>query len=196
MTKDEAVKTIGLYRSKIEKIEKKIRYIQAQQQYRDEVMFGYYLENIDFLIITIGLNLEALEMSIDRTLALYQDGFICQTERYIEDDTKAEVNEHTFLYLDPPYLITTATYNKAWSEQQETEMYRFLEECNARGVKWGMSNVLKNNGVNNTMLRTWIKKIQATNEDMKLYYIENDYNHANFRRKNRGATVEILLTNF
>ena len=59
-----------------------------------------------------------------------------------------------------------------------------------------MSNVLKNNGVNNTMLRTWIKKIQATNEDMKLYYIENDYNHANFRRKNRGATVEILLTNF
>ena len=30
MTKDEAVKTISLYRSKVEKIEKKIRYIQAQ----------------------------------------------------------------------------------------------------------------------------------------------------------------------
>lgn len=112
------------------------------------------------------------------------------------DYRELELNEHTFLYLDPPYLITTATYNKNWSEQQETEMYRFLEECNARGVKWGMSNVLKNNGVNNTMLRAWIKKMQATNEDMKLYYIENDYNHANFRRKNRGTTVEIFLTNF
>ena len=37
MTKDEAVKTIGLYRGKVEKIEKKIRYIQAQQEYRDFV---------------------------------------------------------------------------------------------------------------------------------------------------------------
>lgn len=50
MTKDEAVKTIGLYRGKVEKIEKKIRYIQAQQEYRDEISFGYYLQNIDYLI--------------------------------------------------------------------------------------------------------------------------------------------------
>lgn len=93
MTKDEAVKTISLYRSKVEKIEKKIRYIQAQQQYRDEIAFGFYLQNIDFLILTIGLNLEALEASIDRTLALYQEGFVCQTERYIEDETKTELKK-------------------------------------------------------------------------------------------------------
>ena len=93
MTKDEAVKTIGLYRGKVEKIEKKIRYIQAQQEYRDEISFGYYLQNIDYLIFNIGLNLECLETTIDRTLALYQEGFICQTERYIEEDTKIEIKK-------------------------------------------------------------------------------------------------------
>ena len=93
MTKEEAVKVISTYRKKVEKIEKKIRNIQMQQEYRDEICFGYYLENIDFLILTIGLNLEALEKSVDRTLALYQEGFICQTERYIEDDTKMELKK-------------------------------------------------------------------------------------------------------
>lgn len=93
MTKEEAVEQIVVYRRKVEKIEKKIRYIQTQQAYRDEVKFGYYLENIDFLILTIGLNLEALELSIDRTLALYQEGFLCQTEPYIEEDTRAELKK-------------------------------------------------------------------------------------------------------
>ena len=48
MKKDEALKIVSSYRSKVEKIEKKIKYIQMQQEYRDEVHFGYYLENIDF----------------------------------------------------------------------------------------------------------------------------------------------------
>lgn len=124
MTKDEAVKTIGLYRSKVEKIEKKIRYIQAQQEYRDEAVFGYYLENIDFLIITIGLNLEALELSVDRTLALYQDGFICQTERYIEDDTKTEIKKVRKYLREIDNLLESAVTEKhiEWEEMIEMEM--------------------------------------------------------------------------
>ena len=93
MTKEEALKIVSSYRGKVEKIERKIKYIQTQQEYRDEVHFGYYLENIDFLLINIGLNLEALELSVDRTLALYKEGFICQTERYIEDNTKETMKD-------------------------------------------------------------------------------------------------------
>ena len=93
MTKDEALEIVNSYRDKIEKIQRKVKCIHTQQKYRDEIHFGYYLENIDFLLITIGLNLEALEGSIDRTLALYKDGFICQTERYIEDDTKTTMKD-------------------------------------------------------------------------------------------------------
>ena len=137
MTKDEAVKTIGLYRSKVEKIEKKIRYIQAQQQYRDEVMFGYYLENIDFLILTIGLNLEALEMSIDRTLALYQDGFICQTERYIEDETKTEIKKVRKQLREIDDLLEKAVTKRSvfsmdWEEVVDKELEDSEEDIRAK----------------------------------------------------------------
>jgi len=137
MTKDEAVKTIGLYRSKIEKIEKKIRYIQAQQEYRDEIMFGYYLENIDFLILTIGLNLEALEMSIDRTLTLYQDGFICQTERYIEDETKTEIKKVRKQLREIDDLLEKAVTKRSvfsmdWEEVVDKELEDSEEDIRAK----------------------------------------------------------------
>lgn len=127
MTKEEAVKTISTYKVKVEKIEKKIRYIQAQQEYRDEIMFGYYLENIDFLILTIGLNLEALEMSIDRTLALYQDGFICQTERYIEDETKTEIKKVRKQLREIDDLLEKAVtkrsvFSMGWEEVSDNEL--------------------------------------------------------------------------
>ena len=137
MTKDEAVKTIGSYRSKIEKIEKKIRYIQAQQEYRDEIMFGYYLENIDFLILTIGLNLEALEMSIDRTLTLYQDGFICQTERYIEDETKTEIKKVRKQLREIDDLLEKAVTKRSvfsmdWEEVVDKELEDSEEDIRAK----------------------------------------------------------------
>ena len=112
-------------------------------------------------------------------------------------DYKAiELDDSCFVYLDPPYLITTATYNKTWGEEQEFAMYSFLEDLTEKGIKWGMSNVLKNNGVNNHILRSWVKKMQAEYKGVKLYYIESTYIHANFRRKNRGGTTEIYITNY
>ena len=128
MTKEEAVKTIVLYRKKVEKIEKKIKYIQAQQEYRDEICFGYYLENIDFLILTIGLNLEALELSIERTLALYQDGFICQTEQYIEEDTKGELKKVRKYLREIDDLLERAVTEKTFVWDPMTDMDEDTEE--------------------------------------------------------------------
>ena len=124
MTKDEAVRTIKQYRDKVEKIEKKIRYIQVQQEYRDEVMFGFYLQNIDFLILNIGLNLEGLENTIDRTLALYQEGFVCQTERYIEDDTKTEIRKVRKCLREIDNLLERAVSEKhlEWEDIVEKEL--------------------------------------------------------------------------
>lgn len=123
---------------------------------------------------------------------LYNGDFIFSGVDYKDID----LNCDCFVYLDPPYLITTATYNKTWGEEQELEMYDFLEDLTQKGIKWGMSNVLKNNGVNNHILRSWVKKMQAEYKGVKLYYIESTYIHANFRRKNRGGTTEIYITNY
>ena len=123
---------------------------------------------------------------------LYKGSFIFTDINYNE----VPVDKNSFIYLDPPYLITTATYNKFWDEEKEHGLYSYLEQCTENGIKWALSNVLSNNGIENRMLRGWIKEMQAKYDNIHLYYLESDYTHSNFRRKNRGRTVEILLTNY
>ena len=123
---------------------------------------------------------------------LYQGSYIFTDINYNE----VPVDKSSFIYLDPPYLITTATYNKFWDEEKERGLYLYLEQCTKNGIKWALSNVLSNNGIENRMLRGWIKEMQSKYNNIHLYYLESDYTHSNFRRKNRGRTVEILLTNY
>ncbi|HFR3830393.1 TPA: DNA adenine methylase, partial [Streptococcus suis] len=44
-------------------------------------------------------------------------------------------NECDFIYLDPPYLISTATYNEngGWSETDEKDLLSYLDQLNAKG---------------------------------------------------------------
>lgn len=37
-------------------------------------------------------------------------------------------------YCDPPYLITSAHYNKLWCEEDETTLLKFLDKLNEKGV--------------------------------------------------------------
>lgn len=111
--------------------------------------------------------------------------FVCDDYKNIDVPTDA------FVYIDPPYLITTATYNKGWDEQSESELYRYLEDLDNKGVKWAMSNVFENNGKKHTMLSKQISK-----KNYKIHYLDSEYIHANFRRKNKGKTVEVLITNY
>ena len=90
----------------------------------------------------------------------------------------------------------TIEFNKFWDEEKERGLYLYLEQCTKNGIKWALSNVLSNNGIENRMLRGWIKEMQSKYNNIHLYYLESDYTHSNFRRKNRGRTVEILLTNY
>ena len=111
--------------------------------------------------------------------------FLCGDYKNIDIPTDA------FVYIDPPYLITTATYNKGWDEQDEKELYDYLEKLDDMGVKWAMSNVLENNGKTHTLLPKQINK-----KKYRVHYLNGEYIHANFRRKNKGKTVEVLVTNY
>ena len=108
-----------------------------------------------------------------------------------EDYKMVNLPENAFVYVDPPYLITTATYNKGWDEQAERDLYSYLENLNNNGVKWAMSNVFENNGNNHPTLPEWIRE-----NGYNVHFLESEYIHANFRRKNKGKTVEVLVTNY
>lgn len=65
------------------------------------------------------------------------------------------LTENSFVYLDPPYLGTDGVYNKDWNEQDNNKLLNLLVELNSRGIKWGLSNVLKHGDKDNTYLQQW-----------------------------------------
>ena len=71
-----------------------------------------------------------------------------------------ELNKDDFVYLDPPYFNTTATYNEnnGWSEKDEATLYSLCERLNENDVKFGISNVFENKNTKNQKLIDWCDK--------------------------------------
>ena len=71
-----------------------------------------------------------------------------------------ELNKDDFVYLDPPYFNTTATYNEnnGWSEDDENALYSLCERLNENKIKFGMSNVFENKNTKNQKLIDWCDK--------------------------------------
>lgn len=100
-----------------------------------------------------------------------------------------------FVYCDPPYLITTGSYNdgnrgiKDWTEEEEVKLLDILDELNSKGINFALSNVLEANGMKNDILIEWSKKYNV-------YRINNSFNNSNYRRKNKNDIIEVLITNY
>lgn len=108
------------------------------------------------------------------------------------DFREIEVNSGDFIYADPPYLITTAAYNEngQWSENDEIDLYRYLDSANEKGAKFALSNVILHKGQENQILMDWVKKYN-------LYVLDYHYNNSNYQSKAKHSeTVEVLVTNY
>lgn len=102
-----------------------------------------------------------------------------------------EYPERMFIYLDPPYLGTTATYNEnnGWNEDDEKELYKLINHLSEHNVKWAMSNVINNKGKVNQMLIDWI--------DSNSYNVNtfDGFTYMACGKGNSNAT-EVLITNY
>jgi len=109
------------------------------------------------------------------------------------------LNQNDFVYADPPYLITTGTYNDGkrgftgWNEKEEIKLLQILSGLDKRNIKFALSNVIIHKGKNNEILSNWIKKNGFT-----INYIKKNYANSNYQTKNRqkNASVEVLITNY
>lgn len=70
------------------------------------------------------------------------------------------LKENDFVYLDPPYLNTTAVYNEneGWSLKDEDDLYNLCEKLDSKNIKFGLSNVFSNKGIENTKIIKWCDK--------------------------------------
>lgn len=102
------------------------------------------------------------------------------------------IKKEDFVYLDPPYLVATATYNEqgGWSEQDEIELLSKLDYLNNRGIRFALSNVIENKGNINTILEKWSEKYNVN-------YLNYNYNNSNYQIKDKKQkTIEVLITNY
>lgn len=102
-------------------------------------------------------------------------------------------DQRDFIYCDPPYLLSSATYNKTnggWAERDEKDLYTFLNEISGK-VRWAMSNVLETKDKRHSLLESWVRK-----NGYKIHYLNADYSKCNYQRKKYKPDVEILITNY
>lgn len=107
-----------------------------------------------------------------------------------------DLGENDFVYADPPYLISNASYNdgkrgfKNWGANEEEQLLDLLDYLNGKNVKFALSNVLVHKGLENTKLIGWSKKYNVK-------HIEKNYNNSSYQRKNKDKeTQEVLICNY
>lgn len=105
-------------------------------------------------------------------------------------------DEKTFVYADPPYLITCATYNEqdGWNETLEKELLSYLDKLHERGIRFALSNVLKSKGKENKILIDWVNKNIGK---YRVIYLNYSYSNSNYHTKDRTSkTDEVLIVNY
>lgn len=93
-----------------------------------------------------------------------------------------------FIYLDPPYLISTSEYNKLWNTEIEIKLLNKLDELNCKGIKFAISNLIIHKGKTNKIFENWAKKYTII--DIKSNYIS--YHDNSKKDKSR----EVLVINY
>lgn len=97
-----------------------------------------------------------------------------------------------FVYCDPPYLITCATYNEkdGWNQECEEGLLKLLDELNTKKIKFALSNVLYSKGKTNDLLIEWSKKYNV-------HHLDYTYQNCNYHTKDKtNKSDEVLITNY
>ena len=101
------------------------------------------------------------------------------------------LNENDFVYLDPPYLNTTATYNEnsGWNVQDENDLYELCEKLNDKHINFGLSNVFENKGIKNEKIIKWCE-----DKNWKEYHFDKHTYKA--CGKGNSNAKEVFITNY
>lgn len=98
------------------------------------------------------------------------------------------LKENDYVLLDPPYLISQSEYNKIWNEKYEKELYKLLDELNARGIRFGITNLVYHKGNKNEIFESWSKKYFV--HELTSNYIS--YNDNSIKNNSK----EVFVTNY
>lgn len=112
--------------------------------------------------------------------------------RKLDINRISEIN--SFLYLDPPYYLGTASYNEngGWTEEDEEDLLQFLKKCDEKKIRFALSNVIEHKGKIHEKLLNW-----CLSNGFNINYINRSYSNSNYHIKDKSLiTREVLITNY
>lgn len=116
--------------------------------------------------------------------------FSCSDFRYFS------FKDDMFVYCDPPYSLTTGSYNDgnrgyvSWYEKDDMDLCSLLDDLDSSGIKFAMSNVISHSGIDNNIINRWSKKYNVIPIDIS-------YNNCNYHLKDRESkSEEVLIVNY
>ena len=105
------------------------------------------------------------------------------------------MEQDDFVYADPPYLITCASYNEqgGWNDDLERALYNYLDTLHEHRIRFALSNVLTSKGKTNTILQNWL----TANPQYICNHLNYNYSNSNYQVKDRtSGSDEVLITNY
>lgn len=107
---------------------------------------------------------------------------------YISFLEKMNYGKNSYVFLDPPYLISMSEYNKLWNDKREDELCEYLDSLNDRGIKFGITNLITHKGKVNQRFLDWSEKYCAY--EVKSNYISFNDNTI------KADSQEVFVTNY
>lgn len=124
----------------------------------------------------------------DFITAIHDERITVKSRDYVSLD----IPDNAFVYCDPPYSITTATYSEGnlWTKKDDAVLFQLLDKLNQRKINFALSNVVYHNGNQNEQLLQWSEKYNV-------HQINFNYNNSNYHSQAKNHnTIEVLITNY
>ena len=144
-----------------------------------------------------GRNRSSFNSTLKKNFIKYIDKLNNINISFINEDFRDvkmdNLNNNDFVYCDPPYLISCASYNEqdGWNKDCEKDLLNLLDSLNNKGIKFALSNVLENKGKSNDILKDRCKKYNTI-------HLNNTYGNCNYHAKDKSSnnTDEVLIINY
>lgn len=142
----------------------------------------------------------SMKSNLERFVIKMKESNIDFTNNCFNDFDFSNFGENDFVYCDPPYLITTGTYNdgkrgfKGWTEKEENQLLKTLDNLDNNKIKFALSNVLEHKGKSNEILKSWV----SSNPNYKINFINFNYSNSNYQTliRDKNSSIEVLITNY
>lgn len=191
-------------------------YLKLRQDFNTKITEDYYYYIMLYVIIVYAFNnqirfnskgefnLPVGKRDFNKKMAEKLSAFIdvIQSQNCVftckdfRDFDISGLDGNDLVYVDPPYLITCATYNEqgGWNEQSEKDLLAFLDNMSANGIKFALSNVLRSKGKENRLLIDWLERNGGRYKALSLDY---SYSNSNYQTKDKSSPAEeVLIVNY